>query len=424
MEQDKISIIGLGYVGLPLAIEFGKKYQTVGYDINEKRINELKLKIDRTLEVSSDEMEEAKNLSFTTNLSDISVCNYHIITVPTPIDQNNNPDLTYVESSTRAISSFLKKGDTVIYESTVYPGVTENICVPLLEEGSGLKYNQDFFCGYSPERVNPGDQGRRLPSIVKITSGSTPECAEKVNNLYSSIITAGTYLAESIQVAEAAKVIENIQRDVNIALVNELAIIFHRMGIDTNQVLNAAATKWNFIKMKPGLVGGHCIGVDPYYLLSKAQSLGYTPDLIRIARQINNGMSEYVAQMTIKEMILKGVKVNGSRVLVMGATFKEDCPDTRNTKVADLIKSLESYSCLVDVYDPWIDPSEDRKNFPFKIINYNPFEQSQKYDAFLFAVSHKQFKELSRADLAVLSKHKESIIIDVKSTFKDPTWRL
>ena len=424
MSEYKISIIGLGYVGLPLAVEFGKKYKTVGYDINEKRIDELKKSKDRTLEVSVEEMEEAENLSFTKDLKDISQCNIHIITVPTPIDQNNNPDLTYIEASTRAVASYIKKDDIVVYESTVYPGVTENICVPLLEEGSGLKFNEDFFCAYSPERINPGDKDRKLPNIVKITSGSTPETAEKIDKLYKSIITAGTFLADSIQVAEAAKVIENIQRDVNIALVNELAMIFNRMNIDTNKVLDAASTKWNFVPMRPGLVGGHCIGVDPYYLLSKAQSIGYTPDLIRIARQINNGMGEYIAEKSVKEMISRGIKVAGANILMFGATFKENCPDTRNTKVVDIIKSLESYSCSVDVYDPWIDSDEERKNFPYKMIKDNPFEQDKKYDAFIFAVSHKQFKELSKEDLNGLSNSEESIIIDVKSTIENPTWRL
>ena len=419
--NNKIAIIGLGYVGLPLAVEFGKKYETIGIDINEARVEELKKGYDRTLEVDEEELKSAKKLTFTTNFTDIKECNIYIVTVPTPINDANRPDLTPIKKSTESISTVLKKGDIVIYESTVYPGVTEEVCVPILEEGSGLKFNKDFFCGYSPERINPGDKERTLTKILKITSGSTPEIAKIVDELYKSIITAGTYPASSIKVAEAAKVIENTQRDVNIALINELALIFDTMGIDTKEVLNAAATKWNFIKLTPGLVGGHCIGVDPYYLTYKAQELGYSPNLILGARQINNGMSKYIAEKTIKEMIAHDKKIKDANVLIMGLTFKEDCPDIRNSKVFDIIDELNDYGCKVDVYDPWVDNKDIRQtNFVFIA---DPFKLEKKYDAIIVAVGHKVFKDLSRDSYERISSNK-LVIIDIKGIVEDPTWRL
>jgi len=419
----KIAIIGLGYVGLPLAHAFSEKYPVVGFDINRERIDELLSGFDRTLELTSEQVKEsiANGMVYTTNLEDTKESNIYIVTVPTPIDVSNEPDLTPIIKSTQSVAKVLKEGDIVIYESTVYPGVTEEVCVPLLEEGSGLKFNDGFFCGYSPERINPGDKEHTVTKILKITSGSTPEIAIKVDDLYKSIITAGTYLAPTIKVAEAAKVIENTQRDVNIALINELAMIFDLMGINTHDVIEAAATKWNFIKLFPGLVGGHCIGVDPYYLTHKAQSLGYMPNLILGARQINNGMSKLIADKTIKQMIKEDKKLKGANVLVMGVTFKENCPDMRNSKVLDIIKELEDYECTVDVYDYWVDRS-DRETKHLGFVDELPLDSS-KYDAIIVAVGHDKFKEITTAQYKSMSKG-TPIVMDVKGIVENPTWRL
>jgi UDP-N-acetyl-D-galactosamine dehydrogenase len=351
----KIAIIGLGYVGIPLAVEFGKKYSTIGLDINSERIAELKQGFDRTLEMSNEDLLSATKLSYTEKITDLKECNVYIITVPTPINHKNLPDLTPLKLSSEAVGSVLCKADIVIFESTVYPGVTEEECVPILEKSSGLKFNKDFFCGYSPERINPGDKERTLTKILKITSGSTPEIATIVDDLYSTIITAGTFMASSIKVAEAAKVIENTQRDVNIALANELALIFDTMNISSQEVLQAAGTKWNFLNFQPGLVGGHCIGVDPYYLTYKAEKMGYKPNLILSSRQINNGMSVFIAKKTIRFLIEKNKNIKDASILLMGLTFKENCPDIRNTKVVDIIDELSDFGCIVDVYDPWVD---------------------------------------------------------------------
>jgi UDP-N-acetyl-D-galactosamine dehydrogenase len=423
MKQKKITIIGLGYVGLPLAHAFSEKYEVVGFDINKERVDELNSGFDRTLELTSKQVKESltNGMKFTLDIEEIKDSNVYIVTVPTPIDEKNEPDLTPIIKSTETISKILKQGDIVIYESTVYPGATEEVCVPILEEGSGLKFNEGFFCGYSPERINPGDKEHTVTKILKITSGSTPEIAKEIDELYKSIITAGTHLAPTIKVAEAAKVIENTQRDVNIALMNELAMIFDTMHIDTNAVLEAAATKWNFIKLAPGLVGGHCIGVDPYYLTHKAQSLGYTPNLILGARHINNGMSKLIADKAVKYMVKADKKLNGSNVLVLGITFKENCPDMRNTKVVDIIAELREYECNVDVYDYWVDKSDRiTKDVPF--IDELPFD-SHKYDSIIVAVGHDKFKEITPQQYEGLSKG-EPIIIDVKGIVKNPTWRL
>ncbi len=419
----KIAIIGLGYVGLPLAHAFSEKYPVVGFDINRERIDELLSGFDRTLELTSEQVKESigNGMVYTTNLEDVKDSNVYIVTVPTPIDVSNEPDLTPIIKSTQSVAKVLKEGDIVIYESTVYPGVTEEVCVPLLEEGSGLKFNEGFFCGYSPERINPGDKEHTVTKILKITSGSTPEIAKKVDDLYRSIITAGTHLAPTIKVAEAAKVIENTQRDVNIALINELAMIFDLMGINTHDVIEAAATKWNFIKLFPGLVGGHCIGVDPYYLTHKAQSLGYMPNLILGARQINNGMSKLIADKTIKQMIKEDKKLKGANVLVMGATFKENCPDMRNSKVLDIIKELEDYECRVDVYDYWVDRS-DRETKHLNFLDELPLA-SHKYDAIIVAVGHDKFKEVTTGQYNSMSRG-TPIVMDVKGIVENPTWRL
>lgn len=354
MKDLKVAVVGLGYVGLPLAVEFGKKRTVVGFDINQGRIAELRQGIDSTLEVDAAELKEASELSFTSNLQDLQKCNVFIVTVPTPIDEHKQPDLTPLVKASESIGKVLKKGDIVIYESTVYPGATEEDCVPVLEKFSGLRFNEDFFAGYSPERINPGDKEHRVSSIKKVTSGSTPEIAELVDSLYREIITAGTHKASSIKVAEAAKVIENTQRDLNIALINELAIIFNRMGIDTEAVLKAAGTKWNFMPFRPGLVGGHCIGVDPYYLTHKAQSIGYHPEIILAGRRLNDGMGAYVVSQLVKAMLKRRIHVDGARVLLMGLTFKENCPDLRNTKVVDIVRELAEYNIQVDVFDPWV----------------------------------------------------------------------
>ncbi|MAC84752.1 MAG: Vi polysaccharide biosynthesis protein VipA/TviB [Arcobacter sp.] len=418
----KICIIGLGYVGLPLAAAFAKKYTVVGFDINEPRVEELNNDYDRTLELDKEQLVEVKdNITYSCDLEDIKDANIYIVTVPTPIDSSNRPDLTPLVKSSQMIGRVLKKDDIVIYESTVYPGVTEEVCVPQLEATSGMTFNKDFFCGYSPERINPGDKEHTVTKILKITAGSNPEIADEVDNLYKSIITAGTHKASSIKVAEAAKVIENTQRDVNIALVNELALIFDTMGIDTNDVIEAAATKWNFIKLKPGLVGGHCIGVDPYYLTFKAEELGYKPNLILGARQINNGMGKYIAEKTIKLMIKKGKLIKDANILVMGLTFKENCPDIRNTKVVDIIHELKEYGAKIDVYEPWID-EKDKDYYDYNFVN-NPLENDKKYEAIVVAVGHDKFKSFSQEEFESLING-ENILIDVKGIIPNPDWKL
>jgi len=423
MNNSKIAIIGLGYVGLPLAHAFSEKYEVVGFDISQWRIDELNAGVDRTFELSEAQVREAlqRGMKFTDDLSGIADCNVYIVTVPTPIDSSNRPDLTPLIKSSEGVGKVLQKDNIVIYESTVYPGVTEEICVPVLEEISGLKFNEDFFAGYSPERINPGDKEHTVTKILKVTAGSTPEIAAKVDDLYASIISAGTHLASSIKVAEASKVIENTQRDVNIALMNELALIFDTMGIDTSEVIEAAATKWNFIKLTPGLVGGHCIGVDPYYLTYKAQELGYKPNLILGARQINNSMSKYIAERTIKAMIANDKKIKDANVLVMGLTFKEDCPDIRNSKVFDIIDEIVDYGCRTDVYDPWVDANDiEQNNFSFII---DPFENDKKYDAIIIAVGHKEFRELNQKQYEDISTN-EPVLMDIKGIVESPSWRL
>lgn len=419
----KICIIGLGYVGLPLAHAFSEKYDVVGFDINKARIDELNSGFDRTQELTSEQVKESleNGMKFTLDIEDIKDSNIYIVTVPTPIDESNEPDLTPIVKSTETVGKILKKDDIVIYESTVYPGVTEEVCVPILERFSGLKFNETFFCGYSPERINPGDKEHTVTKILKITSGSTPEIAKKVDDLYKSIITAGTHLAPTIKVAEAAKVIENTQRDVNIALINELAMIFDLMNINTHDIIEAAATKWNFIKLTPGLVGGHCIGVDPYYLTHKAQSLGYMPNLILGARQINNGMSKLIADKAIKKMVKFDKKLKNANVLVMGVTFKENCPDMRNSKVLDIIKKLKEFECNVEVYDYWVDISDIESKY-LNFINELPLN-SKKYDSIIVAVGHDKFKEITTEQYANMSNG-EPIIIDVKGIVEKPTWRL
>lgn len=419
----KIAIIGLGYVGLPLAVAFAEKYRVVGFDINSKRIEELQKGHDHTLELSDEQLEAARNnkIIYSDNIEDIESCNIYIVTVPTPIDESHRPDLTPLTSSSEIVGKVIKRDDVVIYESTVYPGVTEDVCIPVIEKTSGLKFNKDFFAGYSPERINPGDKVHTVTKILKVTSGSTPEIAKKVDMLYSSIIDAGTYLASSIKVAEASKVIENTQRDVNIALINELALIFDTMNIDTNEVIEAAATKWNFIKLHPGLVGGHCIGIDPYYLTYKAEEMGYKPNLILGARQINNGMAKYIAERTIKEMIHSGKMIKDANILVLGLTFKEDCPDIRNSKVYDIIDELIEYECNVDVYDPWVD-IDTVKHKNFELID-NPFEKKKKYDSIVLAVGHSKFKEMSMDKYEQIAQA-PMVTIDVKGILENPTWRL
>ena len=420
---EKICIVGLGYVGLPLAVAFAEKYSVIGFDVIQERIDELSAGNDRTLEVSSEALEAiAENIAYTTNIEDIKSANIYIITVPTPIDKSSRPDLTPLIESSSTVGNVLTKDDLVIYESTVYPGVTEEVCVPILEKKSGLFFNKDFFVGYSPERINPGDKHHTVTHILKVTSGSTPEIAQRVDKLYLSIITAGTHLASSIKVAEASKVIENTQRDVNIALINELALIFDQMGIDTNEVIEAAATKWNFIKLSPGLVGGHCIGVDPYYLTFKAEELGYKPNLILSSRQINNGMSKYIAEKTIKEMILLGRLIKDAKILIMGVTFKEDCPDMRNSKVMDIYEELQDYGADVDVYDPWAE-AEEAKTFYGDNVVTDPRLSQTRYEAIIVAVGHSQFKKWTTQDYQNISVDK-AITIDVKNIVPEPTWRL
>ena len=416
----QITIIGLGYVGLPLAIEFGKKYSTVGFDINQQRMDELKKGLDRTREVEKAQFEESIHLSFSLSLDSIRNSNVYIITVPTPIDSYKKPDLKPLLSATKTVGTVLKKGDIVIYESTVYPGCTEEDCVPILEKESGLKFNQDFFCGYSPERINPGDKQHTLTKIRKVTSGSTKETADFVDNLYNSIIEAGTFKAQSLKVAEAAKVIENCQRDINIAFVNELALIFNKMDIDTASVLEAAGTKWNFLNFRPGLVGGHCIGVDPYYLTHKSESLGYHPQVILSGRRINDNMGKHIASRTVKLLIKNGKSVNKSRVLILGITFKENCPDIRNSKVIDIINELKDYEINLSVYDPWADFEEVKHEYGIDLI---PVFDINDFDGIVLAVSHNEFKEA--ALLHQLNQFK-GIIFDIKAFYPEniSTYRL
>jgi len=413
LSEVKLAVIGLGYVGLPLAVAFGQNRSVVGYDINVARVNQLKEGLDDTLEVSSNEIRNSTLLAFSTDLSDLESCNCYIVTVPTPIDEANQPDLRPLLTASKAIGKILKHGDLVIYESTVYPGCTEEMCVPVLEEYSGLKFNTGFFCGYSPERINPGDKQHRIGDIVKVTSGSTEKVSELVNLLYREIIMAGTHKAASIKVAEAAKVIENVQRDVNIALINEFALIFNRLGIDTEDVLAAAGSKWNFLPFRPGLVGGHCIGVDPYYLTHKAQVIGYHPEIILAGRRINDGMPIYVVSQLIKAMAHSGIQLSGAKVLVLGFTFKENCPDIRNTRVINIIEELESYKCSVDIFDPWIKRSEVE-------VEYNKTPVTDltpgSYDAIIIAVGHDDFKDMGVARIRELGKNTH-VLYDLKYMF-------
>ena len=407
----KIAIIGMGYVGLPLAVEFGKKYTTIGFDINQGRIDELRSGTDSTLEVSAEELKQCPDLTYSSNAQDIAKCNIYIVTVPTPIDEHKRPDLRPLLSASKTIGTVLGKGDIVIYESTVYPGATEEDCIPILEQTSGLVFNRDFYAGYSPERINPGDKEHRVTTIKKVTSGSTPETAETVDQLYRSIITAGTHKASSIKVAEAAKVIENTQRDLNIALINELALIFNRLGIDTLEVLEAAGTKWNFLPFRPGLVGGHCIGVDPYYLTHKAQQIGYNPEVILAGRRINDGMGPYVAEQVIKLMTRKRIHAVDANVLILGLTFKENCPDLRNTRVIDIVAELRNYNIQPDVYDPWVDQAEAQHEYGIEPIN-SPKEAH--YDAIILAVAHDQFKAMGITGIKKLTRQ-NAVIFDVKN---------
>ena len=413
LSEVKLAVIGLGYVGLPLAVAFGQNRSVVGYDINVARVNQLKEGLDDTLEVSSNEIRNSTLLAFSTDLSDLESCNCYIVTVPTPIDEANQPDLRPLLNASKAIGKILKDGDLVIYESTVYPGCTEEVCVPVLEEYSGLKFNTGFFCGYSPERINPGDKQHRIGDIVKVTSGSTEKVSELVNLLYREIIMAGTHKAASIKVAEAAKVIENVQRDVNIALINEFALIFNRLGIDTEDVLAAAGSKWNFLPFRPGLVGGHCIGVDPYYLTHKAQVIGYHPEIILAGRRINDGMPIYVVSQLVKAMAHRGIQLWGAKVLVLGFTFKENCPDIRNTRVINIIEELESYKCSVDIFDPWIKRSEVE-------VEYNKTPVTDltpgSYDAIIIAVGHDDFKDMGVARIRELGKNTH-VLYDLKYMF-------
>jgi len=410
----KLAIIGLGYVGLPLAVEFGKKIEVLGFDINKQRVNELKSGKDGTLEVSEAELAESTHLTYSADIQDLAASNVYIVTVPTPIDKNKNPDLTPLISASRMLGEVICVGDVVIYESTVYPGATEEDCIPLIEEISGLTYNKDFYAGYSPERINPGDKEHRVTTIKKVTSGSTPEAADYVDALYREIITAGTHKASSIKVAEAAKVIENTQRDVNIALINELALIFNRLNIDTEEVLIAAGTKWNFLPFRPGLVGGHCIGVDPYYLTHKAQEIGYNPEMILAGRRLNDQMGGYVVSEIIKIMLRKRIHISNANILIMGLTFKENCPDLRNTRVIDMIHEFVEYGANVDVYDPWVDKDEAYKEYSIR-----PIDAMQKgaYDAIVLAVSHKEFVEMSAADIHALGKENH-VLYDIKYILK------
>ncbi|MFV0501442.1 MAG: nucleotide sugar dehydrogenase [Bacteroidales bacterium] len=407
----KIAVIGLGYVGLPLARLFSTKFPTIGYDINQERVNRLMQGIDDTLEVEDALLQEAidkHNFVCTTDLDKIKECNFFVVTVPTPVDRHNNPDLTPLYKASETVGKVIKKGDIVVYESTVYPGVTEEECLPVVERISGLKYNEDFFAGYSPERINPGDKEHTVEKIFKVTSGSTPEIGKLVNEVYAAVITAGTHLAPSIQVAEASKVIENSQRDINIAFVNELSKIFNRMGIDTRDVLEAAGTKWNFLKFQPGLVGGHCIGVDPYYLAQRAQQFGYNPEIILAGRRMNDSMGEYVASEVVKLMLKKKIQVIDSKILILGFTFKENCPDVRNTKVIDIIKTLKEYNLNITIFDPWANPQEVKHEYGVEVVNELPKE---KFDTAILAVAHKEFATLNILTLL----NPTNVIFDVKS---------
>jgi len=408
-----IAVIGLGYVGLPLAVEFGKARPVIGFDINASRIDALRLGHDATLEVANDELATADQLAFTSDPADLAAASIYIVTVPTPIDAHKRPDLTPLLKASEMLGCVLKHGDIVIYESTVYPGATEEDCVPVLERASGLTFNVDFFAGYSPERINPGDKAHRLPDICKVTSGSTPEIAEEVDQLYASIITAGTYKAESIGIAEAAKVIENTQRDLNIALVNELAMIFNRMGIDTNAVLKAAGTKWNFLPFQPGLVGGHCIGVDPYYLTHKAEAIGYHPQIISAGRRINDGMGAYVASQLVKAMLKRRLQVGGAQVLILGLTFKENCPDLRNTRVIDVVAELREYGVQVDVHDPWVDAAEAKQEYGLDLITT---PEPSAYDGILLAVAHDNYRDAGAIALRGYGAP-DHVFCDLKSIF-------
>ena len=409
----RIGVVGLGYVGLPLAVEFGKHFETVGFDVNPKRIAQLRAGRDLTLEVTGAELKSARQLRFTTELEDLKRCRVFIVTVPTPIDGYKRPDLVPLERASESIGKVLRKGAVVIYESTVYPGCTEEVCVPILERESHLSFNRDFYVGYSPERINPGDKEHRLTTIRKVTSGSTPEVADFVDKLYGSIVKAGTHRASSIRVAEAAKVIENTQRDINIALINELALIFNRLGIDTEEVLNAAGSKWNFLPFRPGLVGGHCIGVDPYYLTHKAQEIGYHPEMILAGRRLNDNMALYVASQVVEHMAAKRIHIKGARVLILGITFKENCPDVRNSKVVDVVRELERQGARVDIYDPWADARECRHEYGLKLLQTL---KSKHYDAAVLAVPHREFRELKVRGVRRLLK-KSHVIYDVKHLF-------
>jgi len=406
----KLAVIGLGYVGLPLAVEFGKKRTVIGFDINPHRIDELRAGEDRTLEVEPEDLLAAKLVHYTADPNELAEANVFVVTVPTPIDEYKQPQLEPLVRASETIGKVLKKGDIVIYESTVFPGATESVCVPVLEDVSGLRYNEDFFAGYSPERINPGDKKNRLPGIVKVTSGSTPEIADRVDALYAEIITAGTHKAASIKVAEAAKVIENTQRDVNIALINELALIFNRLDIDTEDVLEAAGTKWNFLPFRPGLVGGHCIGVDPYYLTHKAQSIGYHPEIILAGRRLNDGMGSYVASQLIKAMLKKCIQIQGARVLLLGLSFKENCPDLRNTRVIDIVTELKEYGVQTDVFDPWVDPQEAKEEYGIDLVAE---PQENQYDGMIIAVAHDQFKKLGAQGIRRLGRESH-VLYDLK----------
>ncbi|WP_172564919.1 Vi polysaccharide biosynthesis UDP-N-acetylglucosamine C-6 dehydrogenase TviB [Vibrio navarrensis] len=410
LENAKVGIVGLGYVGLPLAVEFGKKRSTIGFDINQARINELSTGRDSTLECSDSELAEATQLVYTTSLEELKTCNVFIVTVPTPIDEHKQPDLTPLIKASETLGKVIKQGDVIIYESTVYPGATEDDCIPVVERVSGLKFNQDFFAGYSPERINPGDKEHRVTNILKVTSGSTPEVAEYVDQLYKTIIVAGTHKASCIKVAEAAKVIENTQRDVNIALINELSIIFNKLGIDTLEVLEAAGTKWNFLPFRPGLVGGHCIGVDPYYLTHKAQSVGYHPEMILAGRRLNDGMGQYVVSQLVKKMLKKRIHVEGANVLVMGLTFKENCPDLRNTKVVDIISELKEYNINVDIVDPWCSNAEAQHEYGLSLCEQ---PKTNHYDAIIMAVAHNEFRDMGAEAIRSLGKA-EHVLYDLK----------
>ncbi len=407
----KIGVIGLGYVGLPLAVEFGRKYPTVGFDLNKKRIAELRSGLDVTREVDGDELAQATMLECSSEPDLLADCTFFIVTVPTPIDSAKRPDLEPLKMASETVGSYLKGGDIVVYESTVYPGTTEEVCVPILEEVSGLRFNIDFFCGYSPERINPGDRQHRLTDIVKITSGSTPDAAEKVDALYRTVVSAGTFPASSIRVAEAAKVIENTQRDVNIALINELALIFNRLEVSTREVLEAAATKWNFLPFSPGLVGGHCIGVDPYYLTHKAQEVGYHPAMILAGRRLNDEMGKYVADRVIKLMLQRKIEVSGAKILIMGLSFKENCPDLRNTKVIDILEEFKDYGLGVEVYDPWVDPEDALLEYGIEII---PFPSEHRYDGVVLAVGHQDFVDMPITQIRSFMKE-QAVLFDVKN---------